>query len=215
MKTVTIIAIVGVLAIAAASVGVLSLQGQSASLSTTTTTTGASLQTIPTPVGFLGAEFVSDGTAFPVSPETPSSAGTSNPDIPQSAASGFFSFLFSSPKYSESDLSLYVQSCNASQVTTSQSTAAPGNPITPGNGVGLGGGQNCSSRTILNFSYAQDSQGDYAVNSPPLTLPCGDLQMDNGIATASSYLQVSFGVNTIGQPGAAPYYYIYAAYLDC
>jgi hypothetical protein len=101
---------------------------------------------------------------------------------------------------------------SSSGTTTSSQTATSSANSGNGGGEGL---QSCSNKTSLGFSYSQNSQGEYVVSSNSITLPCGAVQAYEGGEIPTQYLLVHFGVNTIGQPGAEPYFYNYQLYAVC
>jgi hypothetical protein len=182
----------------------------------TTQSTSTNLGTIPAPVGYLGASFVSSGTTYLLNTlNSNSNTAGSSPDISKSASSGSFSFAFSSSTYPESALSVSYQSCSRTLTggtTTSETTTGSASSGTGGSG---GLQQSCSQKTSLDFSYNQNSQGQFVATTNSMTLPCGTLQSYDGNMIPTQYLLVSFGVNTIGQPGAEPYFYNYLLYAAC
>jgi hypothetical protein len=188
-------------------------------------TTSGQLRSIPTPTGYLGASFAGPAGIFSLTSSAGNPSTSPNLNIPQSSAIGAFSFAFSSPKYSQSDLSVTYMSCSttivstqgSSTIATSTGNASVPGTISKGSGSGSLGGTNqiCGSSTMLSFTYAQNTQGQYVATTGSVTSPCGNLQSIDGSMVPSQYLLLKFGVNTFGQPSATPYYYMYLVYGNC
>lgn len=184
-------------------------------VSSLTTNTEASLGTIPAPKGYLGADFASSGVDYALQTYNP--AVSSNSNIPQSSSTGYFAFAFSNMTYSKQDIGVYLQSCSSNN-PTQQSTSASSTSTQDFTSTGSGGGtyqSSCSTRTLLDFSYGPNSQGNYLVTTSTVTLPCGNQQTSSGNSGPLNYYLITFSVNTIGQPTAAPASYQYMVYGSC
>ena len=144
-------------------------------------------QRIPSPKSYLGAAFTSSGTVFPLIQGMPL-------NIPQSAAIGYFSFLFST-SYLPDIFSVSYQSCT--RILNSEIQ------------------QNCDLAKSLDFSFGKNSQGQYAVTTKSITLPCGSLQSYHGGLIPTKYYYAIFSIKTLNFTTAAPFSYGYTVYANC
>lgn len=194
--------------------------------SSSITSSGLPSNKIPAPVGFLGASYASSsGTVYPLAfyNGDPSTV----PTIPSSSAAGTLVFTFSTSQYKQADFTLFYQSCSrnalegsgqTSVMTGANSSGATVTSVTLVKASTTSGSsqvqQICSPKSF-GFSYGSDTQGHLALSSDSISLPCGQVQIYNGQVAPTHYVVVSFGVNTMGYPSAAQYFYQYLLYSSC
>lgn len=213
--------ILGLLVIAIiVAVGALAYDG---SLGQSSKNEPVTLSSIPAPSGYLGANFVSHIGIYPLS--TSSSADPSigpGSNIPQYSGKGYFTFAFSNSSYSFNDLSLFYSVCTSIYTRNSQS-AETNQTSTSFSATGISSGslytessnQSCSPSSSLQFSFGESSQNQYEANTTDISLPCGNLVLFSGKMIPTQYMLVRFGVKTLSQPNATPYFFLYIVYSSC